>query len=185
VLFADIRGYTTTSELLDLPHLARLLGSFYEKCASPIWEHYGIVNKLIGDAMLAIFNFPISQADHPRRAVEAALELQRRCRDMKSSLPEAERARCPIQVGVGLHCGEVSIGELGEFCKDFTAIGGVVNLASRLQGAAKGGEVLVTEEVYAHVRDAHPDAEQRTCTLKGIDRPVTARVLIPSGDAAR
>jgi len=91
VLFADIRGYTSTTELLDLPHLARLLGSFYENCAAAIWEREGIVNKLIGDAILALFNFPLAHDDHVARAVAAGIELQRRCANLKA--PGGREAR--------------------------------------------------------------------------------------------
>jgi adenylate cyclase len=177
VLFADIRGYTCTTELLDLPHVARLLGRFYESCAAAVWEREGIINKLIGDAILAIFNFPITRADHVGRAVDAAIDLQKRCAGLASGIPLEERSKCPAGVGVGVATGEVSIGELGEFCKDFTAIGGAVNLASRLQAAAKPGEVLLTEEVHRAVGARFPGAAVRSLELKGFAAPVRAAVL--------
>lgn len=170
ILFADVRGYTTISALLDSPDVARLLSAFYDHCAEAIWARDGIVNKLIGDAVLAIFNFPITRGDHVREAVSSAIEIQNKCRGMTSAT-EA------VGVGIGIHTGRVSIGEVGEFCKDYTAIGGVVNVASRLQGAARPGEVLVTDEVYREVRDLFPRAESRLCHLKGIEKPVQAYAL--------
>jgi len=177
VLFADLRGYTSLSESLDSPQVALLLSRFYENCASAIWERGGIVNKLIGDAILALFNWPIRQGDHVQQAVMAGLELQ------KGSLEIKQIGGAPIGIGVGIQVGEVSIGELSEFCKDYTytAFGPVVNLAARLQGAARPGEVLVTEEVYRQVKGLFPGAESRVCTLKGIDRPVNAYVLHVKG----
>jgi adenylate cyclase len=83
----------------------------------------------------------------------------------------------PVGVGVGLHTGDVTVGEIGTSIKDFTAIGEVVNLAARLQGASQPGEVLVTEGVYRAVEQDFPTAERRVCTLKGIAKPVTAYVL--------
>ena len=82
---------------------------------------------------------------------------------------------CPVGVGVGIHTGLASIGEVGTAYKDFTIIGPVVNLASRIQGAAKPGEILVTEEVYRQVEDLFP-ASEASCTyqLKGIETPVKA-----------
>ena len=80
-------------------------------------------------------------------------------------------------VGIGIHTGEASIGELGSSYKEFTAIGPVVNLASRIQGRAEPGEVLVTEEVYREVEDEYPGAEMRVCELKGVDESVNGYVL--------
>ena len=69
ILFADVRGYTVLSQEMSSPEMTRLLGSFYEACGSAVWEHDGIVNKLIGDAVLAVFNFPITQINHVQQAV--------------------------------------------------------------------------------------------------------------------
>ncbi|MCI0342665.1 MAG: adenylate/guanylate cyclase domain-containing protein [Planctomycetales bacterium] len=178
ILFADIRGYTGFSQLLESPQLGQLLGRFYEECGAAIWRRDGIVNKLIGDAIFAIFNFPLRRADHVERAVEAGVDLQRNCLAMKRSLPpELERNEW-LGVGVGIHTGEVSLGEFGQFCRDFTAVGPVVNLASRVQAAARAGEVVLTEEVYARVRERYPGAETRVCQLKGIEKPVPVRVVL-------
>lgn len=173
VLFADLRGYTSLSESLDSPQVARILSRFYENCASAIWERDGIVNKLIGDAILALFNWPIKQGDHVQQAVMAGIELQRRCLEI------GQIEGVSVGIGVGIQVGDISIGELSEVCKDYTytAFGPVVNLAARLQGAAQPGEVLVTEEVYRHVEGLFPEAESRVCHLKGIDKPVNAHVL--------
>ncbi|MBI2320540.1 MAG: adenylate/guanylate cyclase domain-containing protein [Chloroflexi bacterium] len=176
VLFADVRGYTTLSEVLENPAIARLLSSFYERCASVIWERDGLINKLIGDAMLALFNFPLVREDHVRQAVQSGVELQRACAGIKASLGLSGQ-ELAIGVGVGIHTGDVLLGEVGEFCRDFTAVGSVVNLASRLQGAAEAGEVLVTEEVYREVADLFPAAEARSYHLKGVEHPVSAYSL--------
>ena len=110
--------------------------------------------------------------------MEAAVEIQMRCRFLKSNLPSEELPRSNFGVGAGIHAGDVSVGELGGFCKDFTVIGGVVNIASRLQSAAEAGQVLVTEEVYQSVRNLYPNAEAKTCTLKGIEKPVKAYAVV-------
>jgi cytochrome P450 len=143
ILFADVRGYTSVSELLDTPEVIRLLSFFYEECGEAVWERDGIVNKLIGDAILAIFNFPIERHDHVKNAVLSAIALQERWATRRS-VGEGD-SQMPIGVGVGIHTGTVAVGDVGEACRDFTAVGSVVNLASRLQGAARPGEVLVTE----------------------------------------
>jgi adenylate cyclase len=82
-----------------------------------------------------------------------------------------------VGVGIGIHTGFASIGEVGSAYKDFTIIGPVVNLASRVQGTAKSGEIVVTEEVYGQVADLFAEAESRTRQLKGIESPVKAYTL--------
>ncbi len=175
ILFADVRGYTTLSELLDTPELIRLLSRFYALCGEAVWERDGIVNKLIGDAVFAIFNFPIERESHVENAVRAGLAVQERWAALRS-IAEGE-SQLPIGVGVGIHTGTVTVGEVGEVCRDFTAVGSVVNLASRLQGAARPGEVLVTEQVYAGVAEQFPNAPKSVHQLKGLEQPVSAWAL--------
>jgi adenylate cyclase len=172
VLFADVRGYTNLSERIDTSQMATVLSAFYEHCASAIWERDGIVNKLIGDAVFAIFNFPIRHEDHTRRAVEAGLELQRRCLEMNAVREQAGAES--LGIGVGIHTGEIAIGEVGEICRDFTAIGPSINLAARLQSAAQPGEVLVSADAYNHLGTGLGADGPRELQLKGIEQPVSA-----------
>src|SRR5215471_17031959 len=163
VLFADLRGYTTLSEGAASSDVVNMLHGFYDECASGIWERDGIVNKFIGDAVLAIFNFPIVREDHVRQAVMAARDIQQRCSQSKRLVVGSGRAS--VGVGIGIHTGQASIGEVGTAYKDFTIIGAVVNTASRIQGVAKAGEILVSKEVYQLVEDLFPNSESRVCQL--------------------
>ena len=175
VLFADVRGYTDLSERLDASRMAGLLSEFYEHCATAIWEQNGIVNKLIGDAVFAIFNFPMRHDDHVRRAVAAGLDLQRRCQALREANGPGEADS--VGIGVGIHTGEILCGDVGEYCRDFTAIGPVINLAARLQGAARPGEVLVSVAAYEEVGHALETDGPRSLQLKGIENAVTAYVV--------
>ena len=143
-----------------------MLDIFYDECAGAIWDYDGLLNKTIGDAVMAVFNFPIQQKDHTRQAVLAAREIQRR---IKARQQEAD---LDLGVGIGLQCGQLSFGEFGHSHRDLTAIGTVVNTASRVQSAAEAGEILVTEEVRERVGDALPDAVGRRYELKGFDSPI-------------
>ena len=129
--------------------------------------------------MLGVFNFPITREDHVKQAVISGLELQRKCLDMKASLEKPEECPKDLGIGVGIHTGNIAVGEIGQFCKDFTVIGDVVNLAARLQGAARPGEVVITEDVYREVKDDFPKANTQTYELKGIKNPIKAYVLSP------
>ena len=175
ILFADIRGYTYSSQHIESSKLNKLLQCFYDQCSAAVWENEGIINKFIGDAALAVFNFPLIRKDHVINAVSAAIELQKTCRNLKEEIGLGNEHA--LGVGIGIHTGECFIGEVGTSYKDFTAIGPVVNLASRLQEAAGSGEILVTTEVFNYVKDQFPDAQKRMLTLKGLSNPVNGFVL--------
>jgi adenylate cyclase len=169
VLFADLRGYTSLSESSDSKDVVDMLHGFYDECASALWERDGIVNKFIGDAVLAIFNFPIMREDHVRQAILAAKDIQQRFSEKNQLI--AGSGGSPVGIGIGIHTGQASIGEVGTAYKDFTIIGPVVNTASRIQGVAKAGEILVSKDVYQQVPDLFPNSEPRITQLKGIERP--------------
>ena len=170
ILFADLRGYTNLSQHLDPAKMNELLHCFYDQCSEAVWEQEGIINKFIGDAVLAIFNFPLVRKEHVTNAVNAAIDLQKKCKNLTDKIGLGE-GHAP-GIGIGIHTGECYLGEVGTSYKDFTAIGTVVNLASRLQGAAGTGEILLTAEVFNEVKGQFPDAQIRTLTLKGLNDPV-------------
>jgi class 3 adenylate cyclase len=182
VLFADLRGYTSLSEHSERNDVASLLHAFYDDCAAAVWRRDGIINKFMGDGLLAIFNFPIMRDDHVEQAVLTGLEIQRKFGQHQELA--ARRADIPVGVGIGIHTGNASIGEVGTAYKDFTIIGPVVNTASRMQGAASVGEVLVTDAVYQKVRGMVPPAEAKAYQLKGIDEPVNGYSVHEAAAAA-
>jgi len=142
ILFSDIRGYTRLSEMIDPIELSGIVSEFQDQCAQAIWSVDGIVNKQMGDGVMAIFNFPIHSDDHAQRAVNAARAIQSRCSVSLGKLAgSCGLADNGIGVGIGIHSGPVEIGEFSRRRSEFTAIGGVVNLASRLEGQAKAGGV--------------------------------------------
>jgi adenylate cyclase len=173
IMFADLRAYTSLSQSLSAAEMGGVLDIFYDECAAAIWEFDGLLNKTIGDAVMAVFNFPIKQGDHARQAVLAARELQRR---VAARQPEFAAllgdTKGTIGVGIGIHCGDVSFGEFGRSHRDLTAIGTVVNTAARAQSAAASGEILVTEAVYQRARDALAGSASKPYDLKGFERPV-------------
>jgi class 3 adenylate cyclase len=173
VLFADLRGYTSLSQALSPDAIARLLDAFYDECAGAIWEQDGLLNKAIGDAVMAVFNFPIRAADHATRAVLAARAIQARWHAAREPLAASlGLAGSALGVGIGIHAGDVSFGEFGRAHRDLTAIGTVVNTASRAQSAAAAGQILVTEAVYQRARTELARSQAQPYQLKGFDAPV-------------
>ena len=172
ILFADLRGYTSLSRSQSSEAISELLDAFYDECAEAIWDGDGIVNKTMGDLVMAVFNFPIVQDDHAAQAVRAAKAIQERWRTRRETLSSALGGElASIGVGVGLATGKVNFGEFGRTHHDLTAIGAVVNLAARAQSAAAPGEILVTEAVRERARAEVAGGASRAYRLKGIDEP--------------
>jgi len=173
VLFADLRGYTRLSQSHSAESVSALLDAFYDECAEAIWERDGLLNKTMGDAVMAVFNFPIRRDDHPMQAVLAARALQDRWSARRDSLADsvgADRGR--MGVGVGIDSGKISFGEFGRAHHDLTAIGTVVNTASRAQSAAAADEILLTQAVYERARSELSGSRAQDYQLKGFDAPI-------------
>ena len=169
ILFADLRGYTSLSQSQSSGAIAKLLDAFYDVCGEAIWEHDGIINKTMGDAVMAVFNFPIKHEDHAAHAVAAARKIQELWRERREELSNALGAEAAtIGIGIGLDTGRVNFGEFGRTHQDLTAIGTVVNVASRAQSAAAADEILLTQSVYERARSDLETSESRDYQLKGL-----------------
>ena len=173
IMFADLRGYTSLSQSQSADAVSGLLDAFYDECADAIWEHDGLLNKTIGDAVMAVFNFPLRRHEHTRNAVLAARQIQANWRDRRASLAEAHGlATEQLGIGVGIHTGELSFGEFGHSHRDLTAIGTVVNTASRAQSVAEAGQIMVTKAVFDRAQPDLEDSRSTAFQLKGFDAPV-------------
>ena len=173
ILFADLRGYTGLSQHLPPDAISGLLDTFYDECANAIWEHDGLLNKTIGDAVMAVFNFPIRSENHANHAVFAAREIQQRWRAEREQLAKTLGVNSSeLGVGIGIHSGQLSFGEFGRSHRDLTAIGTVVNTASRAQSVADADQILVTREVYQLARSDLSDSHAKAYRLKGFEAPV-------------
>jgi adenylate cyclase len=173
VMFADLRGYTALTERIEQTGLTSLLDAFYDDCAAAIWHYDGLLNKTIGDAVFAIFNFPVRRKDHPTEAVMAAREIHDRFRARHDALiTDIGISDVELGIGIGIDCGDTNFGEFGHSHRDLTAVGTVVNRAARAQAAAKAGEILVTSAVRDRTGDMIRDGG-RGYTLKGFAEPVT------------
>jgi adenylate cyclase len=173
VMFADLRGYTALTQTLEPAALTSLLDAFYDDCAAAIWRHDGLLNKTIGDAVFAIFNFPVRQQDHAAQALLAARDIQtqfaRRRDELVSSIGPGGH---DVGIGIGIDSGETNFGEFGHAHRDLTAVGTVVNRAARAQAAAGSGEILVTSAVRDRAGNL-VEGQGREHALKGFQEPVT------------
>jgi class 3 adenylate cyclase len=173
VMFADLRGYTNLSQSRSPEAVSGLLDAFYDESANAIWEHDGLLNKTIGDAVMAVFNFPLQRENHTRNALLAARAIQKNWRERRDSLAGAlGLTASELGIGIGIHAGELSFGEFGRSHRDLTAIGTVVNTASRAQAVAEADQILVTQSVYQRTLSDMPDSHPRAFQLKGFDAPI-------------
>ena len=139
----------------------------------------GIVDHFLGDAVLALFNVPIRRADHVARAVKAAAQIQTAIPEINAAIGEQDL----LKVGIGITTGMAYTGIVGsDSCSDYTALGDVVNIASRLQGEAGPGETLGAEDAYEYVKEEYPSAQEQSLQLKGIAEPVRAYLLAQAPD---
>ncbi len=145
VLFADLVGFTSLAEHMDPEQVKRLVDSCFEKLVEVVAEFGGRVDKILGDGMLVLFGAPVAHEDDPERAVRAGLRMQEM---LATHVAASGLARIDeLRMRVGINTGEVLVGTLAG--TDYTAMGDVVNLASRLQAAAPSGGVLVGETTHA------------------------------------
>jgi adenylate cyclase len=173
VLFADLRGYTAASQSLASGEMNATLDAFYDECAEAIWQHDGLLNKTLGDAVMAVFNFPIRQDDHAAQALRAARQMQRRWGarrpELVQGLDVAEGSLC---IGIGISSGNVSFGEFGQSHRDLTVIGTVVNTAARAQSVARPGQILVTGSVRDRCGKDVVSGAGSKYNLKGLATPI-------------
>ncbi|MCF8178225.1 MAG: CHASE2 domain-containing protein [Sulfuritalea sp.] len=140
VLFSDIRNFTTISEKLDAEEVVEMLNAYFSLACEPILEQGGMVNKFIGDAVMAVFGSPVHYDDHARRALLAAKGMAQEAEKFKTWMEKRfpDRGLPTFAIGVGVHSGPAVMGDIGSLKRrEFTAIGDTVNAASRLEGATK------------------------------------------------
>jgi len=140
ILFSDIRNFTPMSESLAPQDVVELLNNYFSRACEPILEQGGTVDKFIGDAIMAVFGSPVPHPDHARRAITAALAMAERASDFQAWIARRfpDRDWQDFHIGIGLHTGEVVVGNVGSPKRfEFTAIGDTVNTASRLESLTK------------------------------------------------
>lgn len=149
VLFSDIRSFTTISESMEPRALLDFLNEYFTGMVESVLQHHGVVDKFIGDAIMAIWGAPVTKPNDAENAVLAALEMRQALH--KFNQGRGSRAKPIIRIGMGLNTGEVLAGQIGSLDRlEYTVIGDTVNLASRMEGLNKalGTDILITQNTY-------------------------------------
>jgi adenylate cyclase len=190
ILFSDVRGFTTISELYkdDPQGLTALMNSFLTPLTNAIIEHKGTIDKYMGDAVMAFWNAPLDDASHELNACEAALEMLRRVdtlnRQREQQAGETGQRFIPIKVGVGINTGKCVVGNMGSDLRfNYSVLGDPVNLASRLEGQSKsyGVPIIVGSKTASGLRDKFAVLELDCITVKGKTEPESVYTVL--GDA--
>lgn len=179
VMFADLRGSTAIAAGMTAGEYTRLLNTYYGIAGRAVQAHGGIVDKYLGDGVLALFLRGYCDSEPADVAMAAALRILDEVTD-HADLPAEQR---PLPVGVGVHFGEAYVGIVGQAGQptNFTALGDAVNVAERISSSAVAGELLISDVAMARVGARPSDAQTRELELRGVAKPVAAWSLRPGG----
>jgi len=177
ILFLDIRGFTPLSERLTPPELVDTLNTMFNMITETTLRNEGTIDKFIGDAAMILFGAPLEVKNHQKMAVQTAYEIQQGMNKIRDQI--LEKYDCEVNVGIGINCGNVVVGNIGSYLRvDYTAIGDNVNIAARIESQTKKGQVHVSEAVYEHVKNdfLFDDGEDRM--FKGKSHPIRVYELL-------
>lgn len=172
LMMTDIRGYTAISSNLEPHEVITMLNRYFEKMFNIIIAHDGIVNEIIGDGILAFFGAPEYFEDHAAKAVSCAISMQNamdnvNAENKKDGLPA-------LEMGIGINTGEVIVGNIGSAKRaQYGVTGSEVNLTARTEASTVGGQILITDSVFCHLKSLLIIKQKISVGMKGIAVPVT------------
>ena len=175
VLFADVRGFTSLSEKLAPEDVFSLLNDYFDKMIDEICKNHGMLNKFMGDGLMAVFGALEEDPYQEENAIKAALGMRRVLDGMRERF-QAER-QVDLKIGIGINTGIALVGNIGSNQRmEFTAIGDTVNLGSRLESATKelGTDIIVSEYTYVAARTKFQFRSLGQIAIRGRENPVTA-----------
>jgi len=185
IFFSDIAGFTETADRLESEELSQLLNHYLTEMSRIALDHGATIDKYVGDAILAFFGDPETKGvkEDALACVEMAIAMRKRMHDLQE-IWRASGIERPLQVRMGIHTGFCTVGNFGsEDRMDYTIIGGAVNTASRLESLAAPGDILVSYETFALVRDRISCEEHGEIEVKGIAYPVATYMVVDSYQA--
>ena len=171
LLFADIRSFTSISEHMSPEEIISMLNEYFNAMVEIIFEHGGILDKFVGDELMAVFRQKPDKSQGPLDAVSTAVDMRKRIRDL---MQERNTRGDPVfEVGIGINTGQVVTGNVGAKNRmDYTVIGDTVNVAARLEQMAEGQEIIVGEETYQYCKDHIKMMEKGEITVRNRALPV-------------
>jgi len=183
ISFSDIRGFTSISEKLKPEELVHLLNEYLTEMTSIIIKDQGLVDKYMGDAIMAFWGAPLDQPDHAEVACSSSLEMIDKLRELQKKWKKEDIPS--FEIGIGLNSGDAIVGNMGSSSRfDYTAIGDNVNLASRLEGLNKlyGSNIIISEYTQEIVKDKFEIRKLDAVKVKGKKKPILIYELLSKED---
>lgn len=177
VLFADVRGFSRFASEHQPEEVVLTINKYLTAMAAEVFEYDGMLDKFLGDGMLALFGIPEAREDDALRAVQAAYAMQEAARRISEEL--IREGKEALSLGIGLHYGEAVVGLMGsERRPDLTAIGHTVVVGQRIQGTAAAGEIVMTADFYARLGRTVQVQSRPAMQVKGLAEPVLSYSLL-------
>jgi adenylate cyclase len=180
IFFSDIRGFTAMAETLPPETLIQLLNKYFSAVTPMVFQHHGLLDKFMGDGMMALFGVPQAQEDAAENAVRAAIHMQRRVNTLNLEL--RQEGLPEIAIGIGINTGKVTVGYIGsEQRTDYSAVGDAVNLAARLEKQAEAAQIVISESTMQSLNNAFPVRLLAERMIKGKKDPVRLYEVVWEG----
>ncbi|MFZ5809002.1 MAG: adenylate/guanylate cyclase domain-containing protein [Chloroflexota bacterium] len=177
VLFADLVGYTQAANRLDSEVLYELVQQYTDLLSREVYKYEGVIDKMTGDGIMALFGAPVSYENNAERAVRAALDMQANFSLWRQQI--LQHLGVDLNLRIGLHSGPVIVGEIGSnIVMDYTAIGETVNLAYRIEELAEPGHIYTSSDVANQTKALFEYTEIPNLTVKGFTQPITCYKIL-------
>lgn len=181
VMFADIRSFTTLAEQMEPEEVVAMLNQYFSRMVDIVFRHNGMLDKLVGDQLMAIFGHISDEQQGANDAVFAAMEMHEAVNQLMHT--RAAQRLLTFQIGIGINTGSAIFAHVGsENRKDYTVIGDTVNAASRLEKHARGGETVIGQQTCNHLSGSIQVGRRADLKVKNRSKPVACYKVSPIND---
>src|SRR5215470_11671005 len=182
ILMSDVRGFAALAERLEPQEVMSLLNRYLEAMVEVILAYRGTIIEILGDGLLVLFGAPLSRDDDAERAVACALTMQLRMADINA--PHRQGGLPDIEMGIGVHTGEVVVGNIGSQQRTkYGVVGSAMNLTGRIESYTTGGQILISPTTYAETAAVLTVSQQMTVAPQGVAAPITLYAISGIGGA--
>jgi len=176
VVFCDLRGFTSFTDSSEPEEVMEVLREYHESMGELIFRYEGTIERFLGDGIMIIFNDPLPCPEHTKRAVGLALDMREQVDRLAK---EWRRKGHNLGLGIGIASGYATLGQIGfEHRREYSAIGGVTNLASRLCDEARPSQIVINQRAFGSIETSVEAAHIGDLNLKGFNRPIAAYEIL-------